>query len=137
MGPFGTWRSDSGASNHVTGNKDYFITNTETRSQQLEVANGPRLEVRGKGIVEVPGTNGFRLADAWYAPGITRVVSFAVMTDLIANSETQPGLYTRPLAVHQQERGWRPPRSADMKPGATRSSVLQLTSKCQLQQTAT
>jgi len=55
------------------------------------------------------------------------------MTDLIANSETQLGLYGRPLGVHQQERDWRPPRNADMKPGATRNSVLQLTPKRQLQ----
>ena len=71
------------------------------------------------------------LAYILYHPEIskTTVVIFAVMTDLIANSETQLGLYGRPLAVHQQEWGWRPPPNADMKPSGTRNFVHQLPPK--------
>ena len=77
-----TWFVDSGASNHVTGDKRHFTTYTPIQGQQLETANGKRLTVRGKGNVTIPGANGLMLADIWHAPGITsNLVSLGQLED--------------------------------------------------------
>jgi len=77
-----TWLIDSGASNHVTGLKDYFIRYTLTSGQRLEVANGQQLTVAGIGDLEVPGTNGLILTSVWHAPGMANnLVSMGQLED--------------------------------------------------------
>ncbi|KAI9854274.1 MAG: hypothetical protein M1813_001314 [Trichoglossum hirsutum] len=48
----------------------------------LEIANGQRIAVKGKGHIEVPGSNGLILADVWHAPDMTsNLVSLGQLED--------------------------------------------------------
>ena len=65
------WIIDSGASNHVTGLKQFFVNYTPIRGQHLQIANGKHITVKGKGDVNLKGTNGLVLKNVWHAPGLT------------------------------------------------------------------
>src|SRR5436309_14570512 len=77
-----TWFIDSGASNHVTGSKDHFTNYIPINSQQLKVANGQRLPVKGKGDLKVPEANGLSLTGMWHVPGMmSNLVSLGQLED--------------------------------------------------------
>src|SRR6266480_1512796 len=76
------WYVDSGASNHVTGSKEHFTSYTPVKGQELEVANGFRLHVKGKGDLIVPGTDGLVLQNVWHVPGMaSNLVSLGQLED--------------------------------------------------------
>ena len=63
------WFLDSGCSNHMTGNKEWFSELDESFSQTVKLGNNTRMAVVGKGIIRMQ-VNGFTqaISGVYYVP---------------------------------------------------------------------
>ncbi|CAL1387753.1 unnamed protein product [Linum trigynum] len=66
------WFLDSGCSNHMSGEKQWFTTMEDNDDCNVKLGNGSRLTVAGKGTVRIV-VDGVSLAisDVFYVPGLT------------------------------------------------------------------
>lgn len=73
---FNEWIIDSGATSHVTSDKSHFTTFEHTTSTSLNVANGEKVNIRGKGTCKLEFVNSDGIessaiaTDVLYAPEI-------------------------------------------------------------------
>ena len=58
-----TWLIDSGTSNHITGSKEHFVSYVSIIGHTLEIVNSCHITIRGKGNVQILGSNGLLLVD--------------------------------------------------------------------------
>ena len=81
--PFGDWYIDSGASKHVTGQREALSRLGPGNRSRVSTAGGEILHVEGKGIVEIPTTSGaIKFESVLYVPGITKnLLSVGSITD--------------------------------------------------------
>lgn len=77
------WFIDSGATRHVTGKKALLSNIREGSSSKISTAGGERLNVAGKGSVDIPTVSGsITYEDVLYVPGVTKnLLSVGTMTD--------------------------------------------------------
>ena len=75
------WFLDSGCSNHMTGNKQWFLHLDQTFKQAMRLANDAKMMVMGKGsiILQVNGAN-MVITDVFYIPELTN--------NLLSNGQT-------------------------------------------------
>jgi transposase InsO family protein len=81
-----TWFIDSGASCHMTGNKNYFSQLTEKDMQfNIELGDNGKYQAQGIGVVKFERESGkpLYLRDVLYVPGLKKnLVSISVLEDL-------------------------------------------------------
>ncbi|CAL1409608.1 unnamed protein product [Linum trigynum] len=65
------WFLDSGCSNHMTGNKEWFISIETTGTGLVKLGNGTKLEVKGRGPIRVKtDLQALVIQDTYYVPGL-------------------------------------------------------------------
>ena len=66
-----TWYLDSGCSNHMTGNRDYFVEIDDTMNSVVTLGDDKEVQVRGLGTITVTCKTGRKLIhDVMYVPDI-------------------------------------------------------------------
>ena len=82
--PGSNWIIDSGASQHLSRNRNEFLTyRSISQSQSITIANGTKLQANGIGDIEIATEIGIvRLTDIWHVPDIaTSLISVTRMVD--------------------------------------------------------
>nr|CAD1820646.1 unnamed protein product [Ananas comosus var. bracteatus] len=69
-----TWYLDSGCSNHMTGNRDFFVDLHQDSSSQVKLGNGKLQQIGGEGVIAVYTKGGMKrlIHDVLYVPGLTQ-----------------------------------------------------------------
>lgn len=77
------WYLDSGASRHVTGQKQLLSNIREENHSKVSTAGGEKLNVLGKGSVNIPtSSGGIKFSDVLYVPEVTKnLLSMGTITD--------------------------------------------------------
>ena len=67
------WYVDSGCSNHMTGNKDAFVSLENGHISQVKLGDGKFQKIEGKGVISVKTKQGNSkfIHDVYYVPGLT------------------------------------------------------------------
>ncbi|KAL0558905.1 hypothetical protein IC582_003491 [Cucumis melo] len=66
-----TWYLDSGCSNHMTGNRNIFVTLDESFQSEVKTGDNTRLQVKGQGDILVKTKKGTkRVTNVFYVPGL-------------------------------------------------------------------
>jgi hypothetical protein len=65
------WFSDSGCSNHMTSNKDFFESLDRSIKSEVKLGNNEIVEVSGKGIINVMTKHGKKhISDVYFVPSL-------------------------------------------------------------------
>ena len=91
------WIIDSGASQHLCGNRKDFATYTNIiRTQAITIADGTKIEAAGKGDIEIATEAGsITLTDVWHVPNIGgNLMSVSRMVDAGYSVEFGPTMCT-------------------------------------------
>ena len=78
------WYLDNGASNHMTGRRDYFKTMDETITGKVRFGDDSRIDIKGKGSILFVSQNGDKkiLADVYYIPDLkSNIISLGQATE--------------------------------------------------------
>ena len=78
------WYLDNGASNHMTGNRDYIKHIDETIMGKVRFGDDSRIDIKGKGPVMFLSKNGEKriLADVYYIPDLrSNIISLGQATE--------------------------------------------------------
>lgn len=78
------WHLDNGASNHMTGNQDYFQSIDETITGKVRSGDDSRIDIKGKGsVLFISGTGEKKiLANVYYIPHLrSNIISLGQATD--------------------------------------------------------
>lgn len=69
---YGIWFLDSGCSNHMTGEKSWFVEIDESFRHSVRLGNGSRLSVEGKGNIRIIVAGIVQVVtDVYYVPNLT------------------------------------------------------------------
>ena len=78
------WYLDNGASNHMTGNKNYFKTIDETITEKVRFGDDSRIDIKGKGNILFISQDGEvkLLADVYFIPDLkSNIISLGQATE--------------------------------------------------------
>ncbi|KAJ0532326.1 putative RNA-directed DNA polymerase [Helianthus annuus] len=78
------WYLDNGASNHMTGNRSYFVELNERITGSVKFGDGSRVTIKGKGSILFEGKTGEQklLTDIYYIPDLqSNVMSLGQVTE--------------------------------------------------------
>ena len=79
-----SWYLDNGASNHMTGNRDWFCKLDELVTGKVKFCDDSRIDIRGKGSIKFTGKNGESkiLANVYYIPDLkSNIISLGQATE--------------------------------------------------------
>lgn len=77
------WYLDNGASNHMTGNRNYFKTINESITGKVRFGDDSRVDIKGKGSILFVSKNGEKkiLAEVYYIPDLkSNIISLGQAT---------------------------------------------------------
>ena len=68
------WHIDSGCSNHMTGDKNYFVTIDQNVKTLIKLGDGQKEDVAGKGTIAVKTKNGSSklIHEVFYVPRLAQ-----------------------------------------------------------------
>lgn len=78
------WYQDNGASNHMTGNRNYFKSIDETITGKVRFGDDLRIDIKGKGSIIFISQGGERklLADVYFIPALrSNIISLGQATE--------------------------------------------------------
>ena len=78
------WYLDNGASNHMNGNRMFFVTLDETITGQVRFGDDSRIDIRGKGSIQFVFREGEKkiLNNVYYIPGLkSNIISLGQATE--------------------------------------------------------
>lgn len=78
------WYLDNGASNHMTGRRDYFKNIDETITGKVRFGDDSRIDIKGKGAILFISPNGDKkvLADVYFIPDLkSNIISLGQATE--------------------------------------------------------
>lgn len=71
VAPFEVWYLDSGCSNHMTGNKNYFVELDKSKKSRVMLGNNSQVQACGVGTVAVECKSGRKfIHDVMYIPSL-------------------------------------------------------------------